>query len=70
MKKLEENLAKHEKQMSQLTNHAKKSYNHRAHGDYNAELLYSPPKIILIEDIIGRDKETIDCKRFRDLMYT
>ena len=49
MKKLEENLAKHEKQMSLslAIMHAKKSYNQPARGDYNAELLYSPLKIIL-----------------------
>ena len=28
-------------------NHAKKSYNHCAHGDYNVELLYLPLNIIL-----------------------
>ena len=38
--KLEENLAKHEKQMSlSFAIMSKKTYNHRARGDYNAELL-------------------------------
>ena len=46
--KLEENFGKHEKQMSLSSAiYAKKSCNHRARGDYNAELLYSPLKIIL-----------------------
>ena len=47
--KLEVNLAKHEKQMSlSLAIMPRNPINHRAHGGHNAELLYSPLKIILL----------------------
>ena len=53
---LEENWAKHEKHanVSKLSNHAKKSYNHCACGDYNAEFLYSPLKLYYRELILTR----------------
>ena len=46
--KLDENVAKHEKQMSLSLPIMPR--NHRARGDYNAELLYSPLKIMLKEN--------------------
>ena len=47
LKKIELNMKTN---VAYLSNHAKKSYNHRARGDYNAELLYSPLKIVLKPD--------------------
>ena len=51
---LEEKLAKHEKQMLliSLAIIPRNPIYHRVHGDYNAELLYSPQKIILKSNIL------------------
>ena len=50
--KREENLANHEKQMSLGLAIMPRNPIITARGDYNAELLYSPLKIILIRRII------------------